>query len=88
MVLAYPGFVIAQSVEMLNQFEVALKRCGWILVLHVKRGHEDAKLKTLRKRHIYLVYVVLSRWMRYHPRPRHMDSSTGHIAPQQSYSLM
>ena len=42
MVLSNPGFVIVQTVKMLQQLEVALKRKGRVAVRRMKRRQKDA----------------------------------------------
>src|SRR5437016_3408279 len=43
-VLTYPGFVVAQGVELLNELEVAFESKRWILAQRVERSQEDAEL--------------------------------------------
>src|SRR5438128_814687 len=42
MVLADPGFLVAQAVQVLEQFKIAVKGFCWILVERMKRRQEDA----------------------------------------------
>ncbi len=45
-VLAEPGFVEAELVEMLNELEVALERERRVLTYRVERGQEDPELQS------------------------------------------
>jgi hypothetical protein len=47
-VLADPGFVVAELVEVRDQVEVAFQRQGRVLTGRVERRHEDSEAKTIR----------------------------------------
>ena len=51
MVLADPGFVVAQVVEPLHQLEVAVYRKSRILTHPMEGTQEYAKFHTVRRRH-------------------------------------
>src|SRR5438105_13144449 len=42
MVLADPGFLVAQAVQVLQQFKIAVKGFSWILVERMEGRQEDA----------------------------------------------